>query len=717
MTNQPETGNIVVLSSNYLSMVIDLATSTPTILHWGSPIAGDPSELRAAIDRPIAHGMLDVVAPLSVVPEHGSGHHGRPGLEGRRRSGTGWAPRFEPSHHTIANDATGTTLRATSIDVHEALELSVTVEVRTSGVARVKSVLTNNGSDDYELDALRTLFPTPSRARETLTFSGRWTKEFTPIRQVLETGLLSVENRSGRTSNNRTPIAFVGTCGFTNERGEVWGAHLEWSGNSRVCIEAQTDRRRSLQLEELLLPGEVVLGPGATYETPWVVAAHSTAGTNGLTASFHRELRSRPNHPKTNRPITLNIWEAVYFDHDLDRLLALANRASAIGVERFVVDDGWFHLRRNDKAGLGDWWVDPSAWPNGLGPIADHVVGLGMEFGLWFEPEMVNPDSDLYRAHPEWVLVDQRYKPILGRDQLLLDLGRVEVREYLFEKIDALLSQYPISYIKWDMNREIVHGSSNGRAGVHAQTRGVYDLLGRLRHAHPGVEIESCSSGGARIDFAILEWTSRFWASDCNDPLERQRIQNGFSHIFPPELMGSHIGPPMSHTTARTHRLAMRASTAFFGHLGIEWNVLECTDEEVRTLTNVLKLHKQHRSLLHSGTVVRLDQATPNVLAHGVISADRTEALLSVTQMDSTESLAMDPLTVAGLLPTTNYRVEIMELVDAPFGSARRQPQWVRDGGLVMSGSLLAEIGFQPPIIHPESAVLFHLIAVQSNQP
>ena len=695
------------LHGRAMSLVLDTSTPSPTILHWGAHVGDDLLSLREASERPILHGGLDVVAPLSLTPEQGSGYLDRPGLEGHRPDGRGWAPRFRLS--TAVETEFG--LRCVSVDDHEQLELTTEFQMPESGILRIKSGIRNLGESSYSVQALRVTLPLPGRAIDTLTFSGRWTNEFQVRRQVLRTGSLSVENRSGRTSHDRVPIAFVGTEAFTETIGEVWGVHLEWSGNSLVSIDASTDGRRSMQVSELLFSGEVVLATNEAYETPWVACVYSESGTNGASQSFHRELRSSPSHPKSARPVTLNIWEAVYFDHHLPTLLRLADRAAQIGVERYVVDDGWFHGRRNDNAGLGDWWVDESVWPDGLWPLANHVVSLGMQFGLWFEPEMVNPDSDLYRNHPDWVLSDHRYEPVYGRQQLVLNLADDDVRAYLFDKIDALLTTYPIAYVKWDMNRSLVHPSHHGRASVHAQTRALYRLLDDLNAAHPTVEIESCASGGGRIDFGMLRRTARVWTSDSNDALDRQSIQRGLSHFVPPEYMGAHIGPPRSHTTRRVHSLAFRAGTAFFGHLGIEWNILDATDEQVNSLADVIAAHKRFRHLLHTGNGFRLDHPDRAITAHSVVSIDQREALVSMAMVETASSLMIEPLRMVGLDDDVTYRIEWVPLV-APFiGSARRQPAWLVSG-LTLSGRVLRTIGVQPPTIDPESTILLHLQAV-----
>ena len=454
----------------------------------------------------------------------------------------------------------------------------------------------------------------------------------------------------------------------------------------------------------------MILGPGQSYRSPTLLLAWSATGLNGISDCFHPYVRSRSSHPATARPVLLNTWEAVYFDHDLDRLKALADSAAEVGAERFVLDDGWFRHRRDDTAGLGDWYVDETVWPDGLGPIISHVRELGMEFGLWFEPEMVNPDSDLYRAHPDWALVPSNQDPVEARNQLVLDLCNPEVFDYLLERINEILGTYDIGYVKWDMNRNLVAPSHEGRATVHRQTREVYRLIDRVRAANPGVEIESCSSGGARADLAVLDRTDRVWTSDCNDALDRQRIQRGFSYLLPPELMGAHIGPPKAHTTGRAHTLAFRAATAFFGHLGIEWNVLATTPDERNRLARIVELHKQFRPLLHTGRVVRYDHGDPAAIAHAVIAQDQSEALVSFAQIATSDSLATGTVHITGLNSDQVYDVKLLDIDDRAWGKAFRQPKWI-DSDLQLTGGQLGA-GLQMPILDPESAIIIHIKAV-----
>jgi alpha-galactosidase len=693
---------MIHLRGRDLDVVVDLSTGVPTIRHWGTPITELPDG--PALDRPIVHGTIDVVAPISIVPEHGSGFTGRPGLLGHRRHGIAWAPRFTPAGHEL--DAGRLVAHAHD----EVAGLALTVVLELDDALVVWAELTNVGDDRYLLDALTLTLPVPEHAAELGSFEGRWTRELHPVRRPWPSGAHLVENRRGRTSHEHPPLVFAGTPGYGEWRGSVWGAHLAWSANHVLLAERLPDGRRYLQLGELLHPGEIALGPGESYRTPEVIAVQSDRGLTCATQQFHRHLRSRAAHPTSPRPVLVNTWEAVYFDHDLAKLTALADRAARVGIERFVLDDGWFGSRRDDRSGLGDWVVSADAHPNGLGPLIEHVRGLGMEFGIWVEPEMVNPDSDLFRAHPEWALVTDGYEPVLGRNQLVLDLAQPGAFEHVLTQLDALLDDHDIAFVKWDMNRDHIAGSgAGGAAGSHAQTLALYRLLDELRERHPMVEIESCSSGGARIDHEILKRTERVWTSDCNDALERQTIQRGASMLIPPELTGAHIGPPTSHTTGRTLTLAFRAATALFGHLGVEWNLLSLTDAELEALADVIALHKRFRPLLHTGDVVRFD-TDEAYLAHGVYAPGRDEALVSFAVLRSAISLTPPPLLLPGLDPDRTYRVELLPLPGAAHTPARRRPAWC-DSGVSLPGAALALSGIQPPPLHPESAVLLHLTA------
>ncbi len=445
---------------------------------------------------------------------------------------------------------------------------------------------------------------------------------------------------------------------------------------------------------ELLLPGEIVLAEGESYATPWVYLAASRAGLDELSAQFHGYLRAQPAHPRTPRPVNLNVWEAVYFQHDLGTLTALADAAASLGVERYVLDDGWFRGRRDDRAGLGDWEVDEDVWPGGLHRLIDHVRARGLQFGLWIEPEMVNPDSGLYRAHPDWILSTGHRRPPLQRHQLVLDLTRAPVRDYLRDRISALLSQYEISYIKWDCNRDIIDAGSGtvlGAPAAHAQARAVYELLDELRARHPQVEWESCAAGGGRIDLAILERVQRVWTSDMTDALARQPIQRWTGQLVPPEYLGAHVSAAFSHQTGRYMPMSLRGGTALFGHFGIEADVTQIPPEDLAELAEWIRLYKQHRALIHSGRMVRLDTPDDTAWMYGVVAADRSAALMSYAQLDEPGNDQPATLRVPGLDPERQYR--ITDVTPGPRRPRRPLLGEPRRGGFEVSGAALAEIG------------------------
>jgi len=699
------------------SVVVDArGPGLPSLVHWGPPLGSlDQAELAALaeVTEPgLPPNVPDQPVPLTLVPDPGAGHSGRPGLRGHR-AGTAWSPTLRLT--SVSGGSRGIGYAAT--DPVAGLTLTGELELTESGLLRLRHRVRNDGEAAYTVDGLEAALPVPERAAELLDFTGIHCRERQPRRHTFELGSWVREGRRGRTGHDATIGLLAGTPGFGFRHGEVWALHVAWSGNHVTYAEHQPDSRPVLGGGELLLPGELSLAPGEEYATPWLYAAYSAAGIDGISAAFHRWLRSRPPRQRwaeRPRPVVLNTWEAVYFDHNLDTLRRLADTAAQLGVERFVLDDGWFRHRRDDTAGLGDWFVDETVWPDGLDPVIKHVRGLGMEFGLWFEPEMINPDSDLYRAHPDWVLAPAPgVLPPAQRHQQVLDLANPAAYAYILDRMDRLLTEYDIAFVKWDHNRDLIGAGHGGRAGVHAQTVAYYRLFDELRARHADVEFESCSSGGARIDLEVLERADRVWTSDCNDALERQTIQRWTGVFLPPELMGAHIGPPRSHTTGRVHDLSFRAAAALFGHFGFEWNIAEASPDEQAGIAAVIAFYKQVRGLLHGGEVVRVDHPDPAALVHGVVAPDASEALFSYVQLAVGDTIRPPRVRLAGLDPDRRYRLSLVE----PAGPARRHqrahPGWLDRGGVVLTGAVLTQVGVQLPTFEPEQACLLHLTSAE----
>ena len=442
--------SVHVLRSPTCSVVVE-TSGLPRILHWGPPIrehTDDVAFLRTLSESQTgADGGQPAMRLPSLHPEQSMAWTGTPGLSGHRAGAT-FTTRFSTinTRRTVCPDGTQSLITEAE-DRCAQLALVTTMELAPSGVLRVGAALTNTApASDYTLDALRLALPVPAEADEILDFAGRHLRERTPQRLPFGMGTHLREGRRGRTGSDASIVLAVGSAGFGFGRGQVWAVHNAWSGNHATYAEQVLTGLKVVGGGELLLPGEGVLAPGETYTSPWLYAAYGE-GLDAVAEAFHDLMRARPQHPDRPRPVVLNTWEAVYFDHHLDSLLDLARLGAQVGVERFVLDDGWFLGRRDDTAGLGDWRVDPAVWPKGLGPLVEGVRSLGMDFGLWFEPEMVNPDSELFRTHPDWILATGARVPQLHRNQLVLDLSRDEVWQHVHDRVHAVLSSAPIDYV------------------------------------------------------------------------------------------------------------------------------------------------------------------------------------------------------------------------------------------------------------------------------
>jgi len=662
----------------------------PECVYWGGtlPRGEDLTTLARAHAIDVTGGMLDANPALSLCPEADDSFPGQPGLVLADKNGAPIRSRFT---FVEAEQTDGLALHY----VDDIAGLSVTFLFAGDAGTNVITAQTRLRSDEAT-DRLHWLaapvLPAPQLADEMIDVSGRWIGEFQLNRIPWTPGIHMRESRTGRSGHEHFPGLILPCRGATNTMGQAFGLHYGWSGGHRMIAEELPDGRRQIQFGNA---ANTDTAPGTVFETAPLYLAHSDTGLNGIAVAFQRHLRDRIvpwTHPESPRRVHYNCWEAVYFDHDLPTLKDIASRAAALGAERFVLDDGWFERRDDDTTSLGDWTIDARKYPDGLTPLIDHVQRLGMTFGLWFEPEMVNPDSNLFRAHPDWALGQP--EQIEGRQQRVLDMANPDVRDHLFDAIAAILSADAIDYVKWDHNRVLP-------APDAAQTRGTYALLDRLRAAFPLVEIESCSSGGGRIDFGILSRSQRVWLSDSNDALERLRIQHNAALFLPMAVTGSHVGPRQCHTSGRVIDIRFRAWVAAQRQMGFEMDPRELTEDEATVLRDVTIWWKANRDWLCAADILRLDSADPTVIAEQQIARDGARFVVFAGRADSSSQIAPRPLRLTGLVPDTLYRIHLKNRGDAP-GLSRGAPVLKRDD-ITLSGRYLMQHGLTLPWSFPLS--------------
>ncbi len=668
----------------------------PVVEYWGQSLgdltAAELTSLAEVCAPGVPHSALDEPRPTGLVPLSSTGFTGTPMVE-LGRAGLVAPVRLDGWSCTVSGDGVACTASDRTLGADVRVDLALTSE----GLVRSRTSVTNAGEDGLHVATVRTALPVPHQATELLDLTGRWISERVPQRLPWHQGTWQRASRHGRTGHDATLLLSAGTSGFGFRSGQVWSVHLAWSGDQATYAERTAEGESLLGGGELLASGEVVLARDESYESPWLFGAWSGTGLDGVSARIHDHLRRTT--PRPVRKVLVNTWEAVYFDHDLARLTELVEAAAEVGAERFVLDDGWFRGRRDDRRGLGDWTVDADVWPGGLNPLIERVHALGLDFGLWVEPEMVNVDSDLVRAHPDWVLGAHDALPPSWRHQQVLDLSVPAAYDHVRGSLLALLDEYDIAYLKWDHNRDLVDAP-----GTRAQTWAFYRLLDELRGAQPGLEIESCASGGGRIDLGVLARTDRVWPSDTIDAVERQRINRWTTLLVPPEMTGSHLGGPTAHTTGRVHRLELRAATALLGHFGIEWDLRALTAAERTQVRAWVDLHKRLRDVVATGRLVRSDHPDPAAVVTGVVAPDRSEGwyVVALTGLSATQQLP--PVLLEGLDPDRRYRLTD----ETPTHGQHGLDLAPRDVTTVLPGDVLARVGVRLGVTAPETARVLH---------
>lgn len=566
------------------------------------------------------------------------------------------------------NDNEAETLTLTLKDPVNGLKLNLLYTIFAEGgiIARSASFV-NEGSNVLHLTrAMSLCMDLPDDNYELIHFSGAWGRERHIKTRKLEQGIQSVGSVRGHSSHNHNPFVILKRPETTEFQGEAIGFSLVYSGNflAQAEVSTHTETRVLMGIHPQWFDWK--LEPGEKFQTPEAVIVYSDQGLNYMSQTFHKLYQKRLARgywKDKARPILINNWEATYFDFTEDRLVEIASKAKESGVELFVLDDGWFGGRRHEKAGLGDWIHNPNLLPAGITGLAQRIEDLGMKFGLWFEPEMVNKDSDLYREHPDWILATPNRTTSHGRFQYVLDFSRKEVVDRIYEMMAKILSEAKVSYIKWDMNRSITECYSTAfpadRQGevFHRYILGVYDLYERLTSEFPHVLFESCASGGGRFDPGLLYYAPQGWTSDDSDAVERLKIQYGTSYCYPISSMGSHVSVTPNHQVFRNTPLHTRANVAYFGTFGYELDLNKLTDKEQEEVKKQVAFMKQYRELFQFGTFYRLDSPFEGdgSTAWMVVNEDKTEAIVGVYKVLNSANMPFARLALKGLNPDYRY--------------------------------------------------------------
>jgi alpha-galactosidase len=638
-------------------------------LHWGAPLTLTQAASLDDVPPFKVRGHENVTEGTEELAVDGGLRYGVPSLQVRFADGVR-AIEWEYADHQIVVRPDGETLTIRLVDRHYPLRISLHYRVFTdSDVIDRWTTLANESGANEDMTLLRTDSATWSiplredyRLRHTI---GQWGRETQLVENGVATGETVFTSRRGITSLNANPWVMVDAGDANEEHGEVWGTALAWSGTWRITVQRTPAGVCSVSTGYGHDNITWQLASGESISTPVSAGLYSPDGFGGASRRWHDHARAHVlPHPDEDRPIIYNSWEATGFDVNETNQKALAARAAALGIELFVMDDGWFGARSDDHAGLGDWTVNRDRFPGDLEPLIDEVHRLGMRFGLWVEPEMVNPDSDLYRAHPDWVLHFPNRQRSEMRNQLVLNFAREDVAEWAHDWLKALVSKHEIDFLKWDMNRAF----SEAGWPEHAEDQdllyrryveNLYSIIDRLRADHPNLRIESCSSGGGRVDLGILARTDQAWTSDNTDALDRLSIQHGFSQVYPPNVMAAWVTDSPNFLTGRSVPLRYRFHVAMAGVMAIGGNLTEWSEAELAEAAELVAAYKQVRATVQHGTQYRLRAPHDDGLtATQYIAADGREIAVFAYVQSPHFGERTVPLRLRGLRPDAQYRDE-----------------------------------------------------------
>ncbi len=663
------------------------ADGAPRHLYWGAPLW--------RID--------DLPAPA---PRHDiSSFDPRQMLENEEFPGWGGPRYYEPALkitrqdgnrdlvlHYVSHRIDGNNLEVALKDIRDDVEVTLHYRVYPDyGILRRSATIRNGLAQPFTIESAQSAawYLPPGDGYQLTYLSGRWVAEQQINHEPIHEGEKVLESRKGHTSHNFNPWFAIDDGNASEEHGRVWFGALAWSGNWRITVEQTPYQQVRVTGGFNSFDFAYPLQPGESLETPAFYAGFTGGGfgaASRLLHCFEREQILPGGAQSRLRPVLYNSWEATTFHVDEAGQMALADKAARLGAELFVMDDGWFGARSNDHAGLGDWYVNPQKFPRGLKPLIDHVNGLGMDFGLWVEPEMVNPNSDLYRNHPDWVLHFPGRPESELRNQLVLNLARPDVKEYIFGVLDKLATDDHIRYFKWDMNRSFSEpgwpeaGPGNERKLWVDYVRNLYDIMDRLRARHPRLEIESCSGGGGRVDLGILQRVDEVWPSDNTEAFDRLRIQERFTEAYTPKIMSAWV-TDVPNMNGRSTPLEFRFLTAMQGALGIGANLNKWTEQDFATATRLIALYKRIRPTVQTGDLYRLaSPRTADTTVNEYVSPDAKQAVIFALRHSQQYNTAAPAIFPRGLDERAMYGVEALD-----GKLAEKQPQ--------LSGAYLMHAG------------------------
>ena len=591
------------------------------------------------------------------------------------------------------------TLEITGCDLANGLMITLYYSVFYDNDAIAKSVrITNTGIETIKLTkVLSSCVDLYGEDYDTIFLHGSWARERIIDRKPLGYGKHYVSSLRGESSHQEHPFIGLVAKNADEDNGDVYGFNFVYSGN--FIAQAEKSQFDSVRVLMGINPVDFCwnLKPGEEFYAPEVISVYSSEGLGGMSRSFHDLYRRhliRGKYKDRKRPILINNWEATYFDFNTEKLIAIAKRASALGIEMLVMDDGWFGHRNDDSSSLGDWFVNEEKLQGGLKYLVDEVNKLGLKFGIWMEPEMISPDSDLYRAHPDWAIQIPGRTPVKSRAQLVLDLSRDEVVEYVYGRISAILKSANIEYLKWDMNRQLTDLGSIGLTSeaqgelFHRYVLGVYALQDRLIKDFPDLLLENCSGGGARFDPGMLYYSPQIWTSDDQDPVERLKIQQGTALIYPLSTMGAHVCDCPNHTTGRTTPFETRGYVALAGTFGYELDVTRIPEADQALIPYQIKMYHRFNDLVRTGDYYRIASFLENHEwdAWEVVSPDKSEALVTVINVNARVNMKARPVKLKGLDPEKLYTVTF---VDIKAESGKEQT-------LTLPGDALMYAGINP---------------------